>query len=195
MKRMKPPKGLGADGRRAWREACAALEAAGLDPALTIGELERYSRAADRLAVVEAAWVELGRPVMAEGSKGQLIAHPLVAALRAETAAVHELAKALLPASAAGWRRGSARAPDRAARGPARRAGGNVFPLSPEVDALLEQAGRGSSQRDRAQPHGWRFGARPVAREGRQPGGLRARRLAGERDRWFARCRGVGRGG
>ena len=103
------PKGLGANGRQAWRTACAGLEAAGLDPALTIGALERYARSADRLAVVEATWIKLGQPVTTEGSKGQLVAHPLLRELRDETRAVHELAKALQPAAASGWRRGPGR--------------------------------------------------------------------------------------
>jgi hypothetical protein len=137
---VKAPKGLGAAGRKAWRGACAALEAAGLEPGLQIGALERYAASADRLAVVEAAWIELGRPTVAEGSKQQVIAHPLLRELRDETRAVAELAKQLLPAQPSGWPRGSARSPDRQARGPARRAEGNLLYLGERVEAALAAA-------------------------------------------------------
>ena len=118
---MNAPRGLASDGRRAWHAAVAALEQVGVDAATIIGGLERYARSVDRLAAVEAAWVELGRPATSEGSQGQTIAHPLLGELRAETAACQKLAEALLPAQVAGWRRGQARSPDRQARGPARR--------------------------------------------------------------------------
>jgi hypothetical protein len=127
--RVYAPKGLSREGRAAWRDGCTALEVAGIDPALTIGALERYARAAARLATVEAAWAGLGSPVTATGSTGQLVAHPLLKEMRDETRAVSELAKALLPAQAAGWRRGQPRSPDRQYRPSRRRA--EVVPLLP----------------------------------------------------------------
>jgi hypothetical protein len=103
--------------------------------------------------VVEATWIKLGQPVTTEGSKGQLVAHPLLRELRDETRAVHELAKALLPAAASGWSRGHARSPDRQARGPARRAEGNLLYLGERVEAALDHARSGWRHRHRAR--GW----------------------------------------
>jgi hypothetical protein len=127
--------GLGPHGRRSWRDAVAALEARGVVPAP--GTLERYCRSVDRLAAVEAAWVELGRPTTSEGSMRQAVPHPLLRELRSEAAACQKLAEALMPTAQAGWPRGKARSPDRAARGPSRRRAEVIKLMPPSVrDAL-----------------------------------------------------------
>jgi Phage terminase, small subunit len=133
-----PPRGLGRDGRRAWRAGLDALDAAGVDPALTVGALERYARAADRLAHVQATWEDAGRPVTAKGSKGQVVAHPLLRELRDETRAVQQLAEALLPPQSAGWRRGTARSPDRQAKLHRRRKT-NPIPIGEKAEAALRR--------------------------------------------------------
>jgi hypothetical protein len=130
------PKGLHPDGRRAWRGGVDALDAAGVDPALTCGALERYARAADRLAHVQATWERVGRPVTAPGSKGQTVAHPLLRELRDETRAVQQLADALLPPQSAGWRRGTARSPDRQAKLHRRRKT-NLIPIGEKAEAAI----------------------------------------------------------
>lgn len=133
---VKTPRALGREGRRAWRDAVATLEAVGIDPALHVGTLERYARSVDRLATVQMAWEQAGSPATAKGSTGQVTAHPLLRELRDETRAVEQLADSLrlTPAAGAtaGWRRGHARSPDRQARGPAK-----VVRLSERVQAAL----------------------------------------------------------
>jgi phage terminase small subunit len=136
------PKGLGANGRRAWRTACAGLEPVGLDPVLHVGTLERYAHSVDRLATVQAAWEQLGSPATTTGSVGQITGHPLLRELRDETRAVEQLADSLrlTPAAGAmaGWRRGHARSPDRQARGPAK-----VVRLSERVREAIGDADAG----------------------------------------------------
>jgi len=72
------PHGLGSRGRRLWR---AVVE----DFTPAQHELELLTEACRTLDRVEALQAELAdAPLTAEGSRGQLVAHPLAAELRSE---------------------------------------------------------------------------------------------------------------
>jgi hypothetical protein len=43
----------------------------GVDPGTVTGRLERYARACDRLAKMEAEWTRLGEPMVGVGYKNQ----------------------------------------------------------------------------------------------------------------------------
>lgn len=74
----RPPTGLGASGRRFWRETCTEYVLSGPERAL----LEQACRTMDRLAALDAAVVRDG--VTVEGSAGQPRAHPALVELRAQ---------------------------------------------------------------------------------------------------------------
>jgi len=70
---MRAPSGLGRAGRRLWRSVLAEYELSAAELVL----LEQAARTADLL---EAMTAELAGGVTAEGSVGQVRAHPLLAA-------------------------------------------------------------------------------------------------------------------
>jgi hypothetical protein len=45
--------------------------------------LRAYEAARARLTLLVAEWERLGRPLLAEGSKGQVVGHPLLGEMRA----------------------------------------------------------------------------------------------------------------
>jgi hypothetical protein len=74
----------------------------------------RFQEAVHDLTQFRRAWNRLGRPWSAVGSKGQLVAHPLVALIRQAEVAVERLS---MPAAAhrGGRPVGASSAPDRRA--------------------------------------------------------------------------------
>ena len=56
---MKPPSGLGCEGRAAWRNGERVLAAMAEDVGLAIGTLTRYARVNDTRALAEERFVEL----------------------------------------------------------------------------------------------------------------------------------------
>lgn len=53
--------------------------------------LEAACKTADKVAMLEDAWVELGRPYMTRGSMGQDVIHPLIGEQRTQNAALAAL--------------------------------------------------------------------------------------------------------
>jgi hypothetical protein len=97
------PKGLGATGRRFWRETLAEF---GLAPHEQV-ILVQCCRVADRLDVIEAELAAAGS-LTVTGSTGQPKAHPLLAEWRAQARVLESLSRALsipLPSEDVGRRR------------------------------------------------------------------------------------------
>ena len=57
--------------------------------------LDAYERAHQQHELLTAQWEELGQPVLARGSKGQEVAHPLLGELRAAARLEDELRQQL----------------------------------------------------------------------------------------------------
>ena len=76
-KRRRAPAGLGADGRRLWRDVVASYD---LNASELIA-LEASCRSLDEVRRLEAALAEA--PATVEGSRGQTRTHPLFAEVRA----------------------------------------------------------------------------------------------------------------
>jgi hypothetical protein len=119
---MQPPRGLGAEGRRSFDHACETLRSTGDDPQLYADAIRRYAIASDMAALLRRAWVARGSSVLATGSKGQAVTHPLVREIAEQERHVGKLAESLLltPESrvrasrARGGRpQGASQAPDR----------------------------------------------------------------------------------
>ena len=91
---LKAPTGLRAAGRNLWRDVTEKYT-------LRVDELAVLARAcktADRLAELEKAHVDLGRPFLTRGSMGQDVIHPLIAEIRTHEAHLGtQLAKLKLP--------------------------------------------------------------------------------------------------
>ena len=132
---MSPPEGLSAPGRAAWRAAVVTLEAIGEDAEHSRGALQRYAEAIDVAAVIRRAWVALGHPALSEGSSGQPVAHPLLAAIADQERHVLRFAEDLLltPKARASARRGIGRPPGSATA--ADRRPGPVLRVARERDA------------------------------------------------------------
>lgn len=117
--------------RRDFERGCelgrAKVEAAGLDPGLAAEAINTYALALHRAYMLRDAWDKAGMPALALGSKGQPVAHPLIAMV--ESAERHlAAADAALTRSrreragnTTGNRLGQHSAPDRAAVTPIRR--------------------------------------------------------------------------
>jgi phage terminase small subunit len=138
---MKPPNGLGREGRAAWQHGERVLMAIGENPELAAETLGRYAIVADELAHAHEAWIKAGRPLTATGSAGQEQPHPLLRVERELRAQALDLEAALgaNPAARASMRRrpgglGVGHAPDRRPQRP-----GKVTPLytAEEREALL----------------------------------------------------------
>jgi phage terminase small subunit len=99
----------------------ARVEADGYNPADAERALIDFAQAVDVLDTVRADWVAAGRPSV-RGGEGPSREHPLLQSMQAQQQHVSALGarlgldpKARREMGAAGWRRGSPRAPDRAA--------------------------------------------------------------------------------
>ncbi|GAA4123294.1 hypothetical protein GCM10022215_29850 [Nocardioides fonticola] len=90
----KAPTGLRPAGRKLWNDVVAKYT-------LRVDELAVLARAAktaDRLAELEKAHADLGRPFLTRGSMGQDVIHPLIAEIRNHEAHLStQLAKLKLP--------------------------------------------------------------------------------------------------
>lgn len=121
---MEPPRGLEAEGRRAYEGAVATLDKLGHDPTLYGAAIGRYARACDTLATLRRGWVARGRPVVATGSRKSPIAHPLVRAIADQERHVQMLGESLLltpearhkAGRTAGRPQGASQSPDRRLR-------------------------------------------------------------------------------
>jgi phage terminase small subunit len=120
---MQAPGSLSPQARESFDHAVAALTALGDDASHYADAIERYALANATAELVRAAWEDAGRPMLRSGA-GPARSHPLVKAMQDAEVHAANLGAALLldPASRAkagraGWRKGSARAPDRQPRG------------------------------------------------------------------------------
>ncbi len=105
---------------RGVRLARAKVEAAGIDPDLAGEAIQTYALALERAYLLRDAWERLGQPALANGSKGQPVPHPLIAAIEAAERHLAAADAALRPRSqprgnTSGNRFGVPHAPDRAA--------------------------------------------------------------------------------
>lgn len=101
MSKTKAPAHLKAAGKSLWESIAGPYD---LRPdELTI--LDSACRTADRLTILDAAWVESGMPMLTKGSMGQEVIHPLVGELRThESALASLLARLKLPDEPGGER-------------------------------------------------------------------------------------------
>ena len=83
------PKGLGAAGKRLWRDVTGKYE---LRPD-ELRVLESACRTVDMIGQLEDALVD--EPATVLGSKGQVIAHPLIAEVRMQRMAFAQLLRSL----------------------------------------------------------------------------------------------------
>ena len=82
-------------GQDAFRRAAAVVAELGEDVALCTEPLMEYARAFSRAAQIRRDWNELGSPTVAIGSTGQVVSHPLLAAMEKAERFAHELGAAL----------------------------------------------------------------------------------------------------
>jgi len=144
---MRPPDGLDATGRAAFRDAAAVLAAIGEDPELCAGAIRRYAAAVSEARLLEREWrAKEGVKGVRKGPRGGIAPEPLLSAIDRAERRAQELAAELGLTPAArrrigrqvqgGRPQGAASAPDRAAGA---RLGPNVIPL--EVRRALGDAG------------------------------------------------------
>jgi hypothetical protein len=88
---VRPPKGLSAPGRRAWRFANATIARLGEDPQASAEAVDRYARLVDQLALADDEWIAAGRPLVGVGSAGRAQPHAL---LRVQAELRRQLAEA-----------------------------------------------------------------------------------------------------
>ena len=80
MSKPKPPDKLAKAGQSLWDDVVGKYD-------LRVDELAGLlvaCKTADRLALLEAAHLDLGRPFLTRGSMGQDVIHPLIAEIRAQ---------------------------------------------------------------------------------------------------------------
>lgn len=88
------PADLGEGGQRLWVDVTSKYDLRVDEQAVLL----RACKTADRLADLEKAHVDLGRPFLTKGSMGQDVIHPLIAEMRAHEAHLSaQLAKLKLP--------------------------------------------------------------------------------------------------
>lgn len=107
-----PLEGLGEAGSHLWSRITDSFDFS--DEPAKLAILERAARTADQIAELEQA--KKDAPLTAKGSMGQLVVHPFIGEIRAQSAALNTLLKSLgLPetdeerAEAAGRRSAAAR--------------------------------------------------------------------------------------
>jgi hypothetical protein len=76
------PIGLTKAGRDLWDSVAGKYELRPDERATLLGAC----RAADMIAALRAEWVVMGQPMIAKGSMGQAVIHPLIGELRAQEA-------------------------------------------------------------------------------------------------------------
>ena len=117
---MRAPAGLSTVARGAFKSAADAVESSGRDPATVAASLRRYALAVDRLETLRESWIAEGRPATVLGARGQTIAHPTLADLRALEAhlddALKRMGVLLAPPAKAGHPMGLGQAADRRPR-------------------------------------------------------------------------------
>jgi len=96
-----PPEGLNEPGQALWRKYTEKYELRVDEEAILL----RACKAADRIAELEKAHADLGRPFLTTGSMGQDVIHPLIAEIRQHEAHLAtQLAKIKLPDEPGGER-------------------------------------------------------------------------------------------
>jgi P27 family predicted phage terminase small subunit len=125
---MRPPEGLDAAGRAAFRRAVATLAELGEPPELSADAVHAYALAVSEARTLEREWRKLGASGVREGPRGGVYEEPLLRAIDRAQRRAGELAGELGLTPAArrklghavrgGRSPGAASAPDRAARPP-----------------------------------------------------------------------------
>jgi hypothetical protein len=107
MSKPKPPANLNDAGKSLWREVVGTYDLRADELAVLHGACA----ATDRLADLNAAWRDLGRPYMTKGSMGQEVIHPLIGEIRAlEAHVATQTGKLKLPDEPGGERPNQQRA-------------------------------------------------------------------------------------
>lgn len=91
MSKPKAPETLRDAGKALWSAVVSTYD-------LRVDELavlEAACKTADKVDMLDAEWVEMGRPYMTRGSMGQDVIHPLLAEQRAQNSALASLLKQL----------------------------------------------------------------------------------------------------
>jgi P27 family predicted phage terminase small subunit len=77
----RPPAGLDASGRAAWRRGAAVLVELGEAVELSLEPLGTYARAMSDVAELRRQWAKDGRDGMVLGARGLPVPHPLLGAI------------------------------------------------------------------------------------------------------------------
>lgn len=77
----RPPRGLDASGRAAWRRGAAVLLELGEPVELSLEPLVAYARAASDVAELRRQWAKAGRAGTIEGARGLPVVNPQLAAI------------------------------------------------------------------------------------------------------------------
>lgn len=85
------PEGIGEAGARLWGSITDSFDFS--DEPAKLAILERAARTADQIAELEQA--KKDSPLTAKGSMGQLVVHPFIGEIRAQSAALNTLLKSL----------------------------------------------------------------------------------------------------
>jgi P27 family predicted phage terminase small subunit len=125
---LKPPEGLDATGRAAFRHAVAVLEELGEDPRLSVRTIGAYAAAESEAETLTREWRRLGASGIRRGPRGGVFEEPLLRAIDRAARRAADLAGDLGLSPAArrqlsrnvGRPAGAASAPDRAGPPPMR---------------------------------------------------------------------------
>src|SRR4051794_26447234 len=93
---MTAPRGLGAEAKRAYDNASAAIADLGYRAEDFEDAIVRFARSADLGATLRRGWYARGRPVLAPGGSGQPRPHPVPGEIRAAEAHSAMLGASLL---------------------------------------------------------------------------------------------------
>lgn len=85
------PEGLGDEGLKLWTSITDSFDFT--DEPAKLAILERAARTADQIAKLEEA--KRDAPLTAKGSMGQLVVHPFIGEIRAQSSALNTLLKSL----------------------------------------------------------------------------------------------------